>query len=126
MSADYSKRKGLSLLEILVASLILTLVLAGLLNTFLAGKRWVLHNRLRMTGGELGKYFLDPLQNQVRGDTWNTTSCLGTGTSANCPDGTAGTAQGLDRDYKASYTVSPDTPISNITKVKVDITYPEE
>ena len=114
-------KKGLSLLEILVASLILALVLAGLLNIFVAGKRWVLHNRLRMTGGELGKFFLDPLQNEVRQDTWST-SCLGTGT---CPDQTAGPAQGLDRTYTASYTVSPG-PIANIQKVKVDISYPEQ
>jgi hypothetical protein len=121
MSADYSKRKSLSLLEILIAGIILTLVLVGLLNTFLAGKRWVLHNRLRMTGGELGKYFLDPLQNQVRWDTWNA-SCLGTGISANCPD----TPVVLDRPYTAHYAVSPNTPINNINKVTVDISYPEQ
>lgn len=114
------KRKGLSLLENLVAGVILVLALAGLLNTFLAGRRWVMRNRLRMTGGELGKYFLDPLQRQVKQDEWNS-NCLG---SSNCPNGTAGSAQGLDKDYTASYTVS-DGPISNIKKVKVDITYSE-
>jgi len=121
------KRKGLSLLEILVASLILALVLAGLLNTFLAGKRWVLHNRLRMTGGELGKYFLDPLQQQVRQDQWGN-NCVSN--QANCCsnplDCQAGTAQGLDRTYNAVYTVSSNTPITNINKVRVDISYTEQ
>lgn len=120
------KRKGLSLLEILIAGVILTLVLAGLLNTFLAGKRWVLHNRLRMTGGELGKYFLDPLQQQVRQDTWST-SCLSTGGNpVTClPDQTMGIADGLDRDYTATYRVDPNQPISNLNKVKVVISYTE-
>lgn len=116
------KRKGLSLLEMLVSGLILTLVLAGLLNTFLAGRRWVLHNTLRMTGGELGKFFLDPLQNQIREDTWST-SCLNTGA---CPNQTAGPSEGLDRTYTASYTVNALPALPNIKKVRVVITPPPQ
>jgi Tfp pilus assembly protein PilW len=111
-------KKGLSLLEILVAGLILTLTLAGLLNIFVAGRRWVLHNRLRMTGGELGKYFLDPLQMDVRQDEWNN-RCLGGG--LNCP--AAQTIDGVE--YAPTYTRNLNTPIPNINRVRVDISYTE-
>lgn len=117
---------GLSLLEILVSTLILALVMTGMANIFVAGKRHILHSRSRMTGGELGKYFLDRLQMQVRQDQWGN-NCLSN--SANCctnpADCQAGTVQGLDRDYTASYTVTPDSPITNLNKVRVNITWSE-
>jgi prepilin-type N-terminal cleavage/methylation domain-containing protein len=72
-------KKGLSLLEIIVSIIIFSLVALGLANVFVAGKRYIQHNRLRMGGGELGKYFFDPIQNSVRQDIWSTTSPLGTG-----------------------------------------------
>lgn len=118
-------KKGFTLLEIIVSLVILSLTVAGLANIFVSGKKWLLHARSRMTAGELGKYFLDPLQMQVRQDTWSST-CLGTGTPANCPDQTIGQAQGLDRNYTASYTANPNSPITNLSKVKVNITWTEE
>lgn len=116
---------GFTLLEVTVSIIILSIVISGLVNVFISGKRWILHSRSRMTAGELGKYFLDPLQMQVRQDIWNTTSCLGTGNLTNCPNQTAGTGQGLDRNYTAYYNVTPGSPLSNITKVKVNITWNE-
>ena len=80
----FMSRKGLTLLEIIVATAILALVIAGLANIFIAGKRYILHSRTKMTGGELGRYFLDEMQMQVREDTWSS-SCLGQG-GASCPD----------------------------------------
>ncbi len=124
------KRKGLSLLEILVASLILTLALAGLLNIFVAGKRWVLHNRLRMTGGELGKYFLDPLQQQVKQSEWDSTS--NDYISSNLlhkRTNEAGSPVTLDRPYTPYYTVSVPPSFSSdspMRKVRVDIKYIEQ
>ena len=115
-------KKGLSLIEILVAAIILALVMTGLANTFIAAKRHILHSRLRMTAAELGKYFLEPLQMQVRQDEWGTANCL---SQANCLDETAGPAEGLDRDYTAHYTITPDRPISNLNRVRVDITWTE-
>lgn len=118
-------KKGLTLLEILISTLILALVMTGMVNLFISGKKWILHARSRMTGGELGKSFLDPLQMQVRQDQWGN-NCLSTGTQANCPDQAAGKAQGLDRDYTAHYTVTPNSPVTNLNKVKVAISWTEE
>lgn len=61
---------GLSLTEILVSAVIFSLVALGLTNVFVSGKRQIVHSRARMTMGEFGKYCLDPLQMDVRQDTW--------------------------------------------------------
>ncbi len=65
------QKKGLTLLEIIISTAIFALVILGLSNIFVASKRYILHSRARMAGAELGKYFLDPLQMNVRQDTWD-------------------------------------------------------
>lgn len=74
--------KALSLVEIIVAMVILGLTMLGLANIFVAGKRYMLHSRSRVSMTELQKSYLDPLQMQVRYDNWNTL-CLGN--SSTCP-----------------------------------------
>ena len=64
-------KKAFTLMEVIVASVIFTLVLLGLLGIFSAGNMHVVHSRERMTSGELGKLFVDPFQNAVRQDTWD-------------------------------------------------------
>lgn len=70
MKKELLNRKGFTLLEVLVAAIILALVMAGMVNVFIVGKRFIVHSRSRMSGGELGKLFLAPLQGDVRADTW--------------------------------------------------------
>jgi prepilin-type N-terminal cleavage/methylation domain-containing protein len=59
-------KKGLTLIEILVSLVILLLVVASLASVFVSGKMQIAHIRSRLTGTELGKYFLDPFQMYVR------------------------------------------------------------
>jgi len=66
------KKCGFTLLEIIIATIILSLTILGLLGVFVAGNNWVLHLRERATSAELGKSFVDPLQMDVRQDTWGT------------------------------------------------------
>lgn len=66
-------RKGLSLLEIIVSATIFSMVMAGLAGTFISAKKWLAYSRTKMAGGELGKYFLDPLAMCVRQDQWDDT-----------------------------------------------------
>jgi Tfp pilus assembly protein PilV len=115
-------KKGLSLIEILVSCVILALVLTGLVNIFIAGKRYILHSRSRMTASELGRYFLDPLQMQVRQDQWGN-NCLSN--PASCSNPTIGRDQGLDWTYTAHYYSYQNNPINNLNKVRVDITWSE-
>lgn len=65
------KQNALTLIEILVSTIILSLVFLGLLSLFISGRKYLEHSQSRMGGSELGKVFIDPLQLQVRQDTWN-------------------------------------------------------
>lgn len=71
-------KDGLTLLEILIATLLFALVVTGLAHIFLAGKRHIRHGRSRITASEFNKYVLDVLPMQVRQDEW-ATNCLGQG-----------------------------------------------
>lgn len=112
------REKGLSLLEIIVAAVIMSLMITGLANIFIAGKRHAIHTRSRMIGGELGRSFLDPLQMDVRQDQWGS-NCLSSLTG--CP-GTE-TIDGIT--YTPNYTITNDSPIPNVNKVEIDITWNE-
>jgi Tfp pilus assembly protein PilV len=107
-------KKALTLFEILVSVIILALVITGLANVFVAGKRYIRHSRMRMGGGEIGKQFLDPLQSYVRQDTWGTNP-LGSNTIPNATEDI----------YTATYDTKnhPDFPV--IKRVKVTISLPE-
>lgn len=108
-------KKGFTLIEILISALLLALLMVGMGNIFISSKKLIQHSRSRMTSGELGKAFLDPLNMQVRQDTW-AANCLGT---ANCPDQTVT----LDRPYTADYTVTNNNPALNLNRVVINITW---
>lgn len=111
-------KKGLTLLEILVSIMILSLVVTGLTHVFIAGKRHILRSRSRISAVELGRLFLDTLQMDVRNDTW-TTTCLG-GNSSACP-----ATQTINNiTYAPNYTIS-DINGTTLRKVKVNITWNE-
>jgi len=67
-------KRSTSLFEVIVATVILSMVLAGMVSVFVASKRHVMHSRDRITSGEMGKLFIDPLQLYVRQDNWDTVS----------------------------------------------------
>ena len=68
------QKKGFSLVEVIVASVVFSLVVVGMLSIFDAGNQHIIHTRERMTSAELGKFFIDPLQMYVRFDTWDQVS----------------------------------------------------
>lgn len=112
-----SEKKGFTLLEILVAAIILALVMTGIANIFLASKKYVIHGRSRIQGAELGRAFLAPLQMGVRQDQWGN-NCV----SANvgCPS-----VQTIDSiKYTPTYEVS-QVPGTEMRKVKVQIKWNE-
>jgi len=114
--------KGLTLLEILVAIMILSLLVTGLAGLFVAGKAQILHSHSRIATAELGKYFLDPLQMQVRQDEW-TTNCLSRdGIDREGCDITPWTDPSSNITYTPRYDISP---LGNLRKVKLTITWTE-
>ncbi|MDO9573327.1 MAG: hypothetical protein Q7J37_05550 [Candidatus Omnitrophota bacterium] len=66
----YNKRST-SLFEVVVATVIFSLVMAGMASVFVSSKRYVLRARDRITSSEMGKLFLEPLQLAVRADSWD-------------------------------------------------------
>ncbi len=113
---------GLSLVEIIVAVVILSLVLSGFVNLFINSKGFIIHSRLRMTAGEFGRYFLDPLQLDVRQDTWNQS-----GNNLSVPSPLTNTSVIVDNiNYTSNYTVTNVTVgSSQVRKVKLNITWNE-
>ncbi|MFH1281470.1 MAG: prepilin-type N-terminal cleavage/methylation domain-containing protein [Candidatus Omnitrophota bacterium] len=63
-------KNGFSLFEILVSSVIFSLVMLGMVSVFISAKRLVLHARERMVSAEIGKFFIDPLQMDVKFENW--------------------------------------------------------
>ncbi len=59
-------------MEIVISVVILSLMVVGITALFISAKTHIFHSRARMTGGELGKLFLDPLAFDVAADTWST------------------------------------------------------
>lgn len=78
-----NKETGFTLVEVLIASVILAMVMTGLAYVFLAVKVQSVHANSRIQAAELAKYYLTTLSNEVRQDQWGS-NCLQGGT---CPDG---------------------------------------
>ncbi len=77
-------KKGFSLFEIIVSLIILSIAITGMAVLFTSSKKFILHGRSTFAGTELGKVFLDPLQMDVRQDTWGN-NCISTdGFNTNC------------------------------------------
>ena len=109
----FMPKRGFTFLEILISTFILSLIMLGLVSVFISSKKLIYYSRSRVTAAELGRLFLDPLQLQVRQDTWNTT-CLSLG---NCTSITYGPTDGLDKNYTGTYTITT-APIANLTLVR--------
>lgn len=108
-------RRAFTLLEVLVAAIILTLITGSLIATFIHGKRYVLHSRNRMTAAEAGKFFLEPLQMEVRQDTWDTD------VNNLKVKGYPNSVVKVDvENYTANYTI---TNFTGLRKVKLNLTW---
>jgi len=112
-------KKGVTLMEVVVSAVIFALVLVGMTNLFIGGRRYIMHARARMTAGELGKYFVDPLQMQVRFDQWGS-NCLSSGAGCVTP-----TFNINNIDYNAQYQVSPGPGTTDVRRVTTTITWQE-
>jgi prepilin-type N-terminal cleavage/methylation domain-containing protein len=143
------KKRGFTILEVLVAAIILALVVFGLANVFVAAKRLIAHSSSRMAGGEIGRLFVDPLQLYVRQDTWSdvanplgnpAVNALANGTYycdtdsggtapaghlqlLGCPSYPQRTIGGIT--YKAKYDINRMYPIAYLNRVKINITWTE-
>lgn len=125
-------------MEILVASILFSMVIVGMLSAFVSGHKQVVHVRERMVSSQLGKLFLDPLQSDVRQDTWSsavTANGLAVGTSY-C-DGVGGHTQNHvcpstaaqrvinNRTFTATYVTADVGSGTTLRRVTTTITWNE-
>ena len=115
-----NKRSGLSLIEIIISMLIFALIMGGVANLFMATKKHALRGRLRMTKAELVRFFLDPIQTQVRQDQWGSNCISSDGTNTNC-DASAQVLDGIS--YTPEYVKSPVAG-TDLRKLKFTLSYP--
>jgi Tfp pilus assembly protein PilW len=123
--------KGVSLLENLIAVIILVLIIFGMMGIFISGRQNITHSRSLVAAAELGRYYLDPLQMQVRQDLW-AGNCLGAGNGALCD---ADNSTFPDQDingiiYTPNYVVSDapgpgGTTVPTVHRVKLTVTWTE-
>jgi len=115
-------KNGYTLVEIVVTTVILSLITLGMLGVFVSGNKQVLHTRERMTSSELGKFFIDPMQMAVRQDSWGLAgNVLNLGTDVALPN----TPQTINRrSFSGTYTT---TAVANtdLRRVKAKITWVE-
>ncbi|KPK98588.1 MAG: hypothetical protein AMJ95_03620 [Omnitrophica WOR_2 bacterium SM23_72] len=116
-------RVGFTLMEALVSTVLISLVLVGLGNLFLGGKRWMGHRRYQITAAQVGKVFLDPLHMDVRQDNWGENCLSSNGT--NCSSyGGGRTIDGIS--YSASYNIStPPVDGTNLRRVQLNVSWSE-
>ena len=71
-----NRHAGFTLVEVVVALVVFSLVVVGLSSVFVGGNKLITHYRERMTSAQLGIFFLDRLQAHVRQDTWDSIPLL--------------------------------------------------
>ncbi|MGD9015337.1 MAG: prepilin-type N-terminal cleavage/methylation domain-containing protein [Candidatus Omnitrophota bacterium] len=113
-----AENSGFSLVEILIAMLTLALIMGGLANLFFSTQRLTTHHRYRVVAAELGRFFLDPLQMDVRQDQWGS-NCLSSG--AGCPGNEV--VDGIT--YTPTYNTSDPLGGNLLRKVRLRIQWQE-
>ena len=124
-----ANKRALTLLENLISLVIVILIVTIIGKVFFWGREMLIFNRPKLTAAELARYYLSPLQMQVRQDQWDT-NCLGTRNGSLCgappafPDpelqpGVVGLIM-----YTPVYTIS-EVPGTTLRKVKVKVSWNE-
>jgi hypothetical protein len=122
----YKDRIGLSLLEIIVALLILSLVMYGLTSLFIASKRLMYHSSSRVSSMEVGKYFFEDGGLAVTADNYTSfQNCLYNDTA--CANSHNLTYNGIR--YNITYHTENVTNSTNanttLRKVIINVTWDE-
>lgn len=113
---------GLSLIEIIVATVILSLAAVSLTYVFISGRRHTIHTLSRVAAMELTRFYSAPLYMQVRQDQW-ASNCLGSSTG--CPSIPADDIFITSKTYQANTTVYQNHSGTTLSKVKLTVRWNE-
>jgi hypothetical protein len=117
-------------MEILVSALLIALVLTGLSNIFLVGKKYVNLGRGKASAMELGKSFLDPLQMFVSQQERSLGAQNGWGQVNNCltnpPNGCPGSQTVNNTLFTPNYNIGAIAGFPNLRRVQLTINWPKD
>ncbi len=103
-------KRGFTLVEIVMATVILSVTMLGLIAVFVSAKRLIRHSRARMTAAEAGRLFLEDI-------SWD---CI---ENRNCPPANQSIANDT---YDASYAIDRlNGNMSNVFRIKTTIHWKE-
>lgn len=114
------RKKGLSLFEILVATMLLAIVLLSVANIFVSVLRSVQHDHCVAVASEWIKFFLEPLHMEVNQD-------MVFPVPLNCLNNNSGCFSGTVTSNNIPYTVLvvTSTPVGELRKANVTINWTE-
>jgi Tfp pilus assembly protein PilV len=109
-------KKAVSLVEILVAAVLLSAVFAGLLASFVSVRQYINRANSRLAGANLARGTLSSLSAYVKADIWNTTGKLNNGYTENAAVPVDGSS------YNVAYSVA-DVGGHDFRQVVMNVTY---
>ncbi|MFH1190906.1 MAG: prepilin-type N-terminal cleavage/methylation domain-containing protein [Candidatus Omnitrophota bacterium] len=119
------KKNGFSLIEVLVSAVVFSLVMLGMVSVFISAKRFMSHARERMVSAEIGKFFIDPLQMDVKFENWGQAGNILTSGGSGVPQ----RINGVDFSGTHAVTAVPDAtpldPYDNLRRVITTISWTE-
>lgn len=119
------KKKGFTLLEIIVATMIFAAVISGLTATFISTKRHLLHTKSNIQAAEIARGQLDMLNAYVRQDTWDTAAnSLTAGRYPSSGNYSVAAMDNSNVSYEYNYTVR-DMDINELRRVDITVTWNE-
>jgi prepilin-type N-terminal cleavage/methylation domain-containing protein len=111
-------QRGLTLIEILVAVMIVSLIMFGLGTIFIAASRHMTGSRAQISAALLGSYYLANLSQQVREDEWGS-NCLSNSTLCAAPSiSLSGITYSIDCN-------NAFLSVGNLTKTSVTVSWNE-
>lgn len=82
---NFGPPSGFTLVEILIAAVIMGIAVVGVMSAYTTGIRFVYYSRYRLDAASYAQSVLECFRQQVRADTWDTTGDLRFGVDMNCP-----------------------------------------
>ena len=106
-----TSQSGFTLMEIVIATVIFALVVAGMMSVFIAAKRFLVGTKSQTVNAEIGRLFIEEFQQNVTASNWGTSSNELTNTPSSKTFG----------GWSAVYTATHNFPFANITRIEAII-----